>query len=216
MSNTENIAAVILAAGYSFPMKEFKPLIKLGNITALEHSILSFYYAGINDIRVVIGYHGLDVIEALKHYPVRMVLNARFIEGMYSSVQAGVGNLEAEIQAFFILPADIPFVMAGTLQKMLARFRSSEGGNIIYPVLNGRRGHPPLISTKFSGAILSGECPGGLQNLLRRYEHNAVNVEVADEGILLDMNNREDYLEILNYFNTTSKTRIITKRLSTR
>lgn len=205
MVDTEGIAAVILAAGYSFQMKKFKPLMKLGDITAIEHSVRCFYYAGINDIRVVVGYRALDVIEAVKRYLVRLVLNSRYSEGMYSSVQEGVRSLEPDIQAFFVLPADIPLVRVDTVQKMLACFHSSEGTGIVYPVFKGHRGHPPLISTKYSDAILNdkGICPGGLRSLSKRFEHEAVDVEVADQGVLLDMNTQEDYFDLLNYLGTS-------------
>ncbi|MHC4791155.1 MAG: NTP transferase domain-containing protein, partial [Planctomycetota bacterium] len=48
-----NFAAIILAAGISSRMGEFKTLMPLGDTTLIEHIIRIYRTAGIGDIRVV-------------------------------------------------------------------------------------------------------------------------------------------------------------------
>ena len=62
---------------------------------------------------------------------------------------------------------------------------------MLYPRFAGKRGHPPLIARRLFGEILAGDGEGGLRALLAR--HEAADVDVADEGILLDMDTPEDY-----------------------
>ena len=199
--DTDGIAAIILAAGYSFQMREFKPLLKLGDFTAVEHAVRCFFQAGIYDVRVVVGYRALDVIDALKHYDVRIIVNNHFNEGMYSSVQEGVKTLEAEVETFFILPADNPLVRASTVNKILARYHSAGKPGIIYPAINGLRGHPKLISAKYINTIVNTSYPDGLKGLLKNFEHDAVAVEVTDVAVRLDMNTQEEHRFLVNHLN---------------
>lgn len=199
--DTDGIAAIILAAGYSFQMREFKPLLKLGDFTAVEHAVRCFFQAGIYDVRVVVGYRALDVIDALKHYDVRIIVNNHFNEGMYSSVQEGVKTLEAEVETFFILPADNPLVRASTVNKILARYHAAGKPGIIYPAINGLRGHPKLISAKYINTIVNTSYPDGLKGLLKNFEHDAVAVEVTDVAVRLDMNTQEEHRFLVNHLN---------------
>lgn len=199
MDITDDIAALILAAGSSFQMKEFKPLMKLGHITAVEHAVRCFNYAGINDIRIVLGYNALDVIETLKYYVVRFIFNKRFQEEMFTSVQEGIITLEPEVKAFFIMPADNPLVSVKTICTMLERFHAPDEPDIVYPIFNGRRGHPPLISAKLKMDIHNTSSTEGLRGVLKNFESRAVEAEVDDEAILLDMNVYDDYLRLLKH-----------------
>ena len=54
------VAAIILAAGFSGRMVEFKPLLSLGGITVMERCVTLFREAGIDDVRVVTGHRGAD------------------------------------------------------------------------------------------------------------------------------------------------------------
>ena len=48
-----NVVAIVLAAGFSERMGEFKPLLPLGGVTVLERCVALFRNAGIDDVRVV-------------------------------------------------------------------------------------------------------------------------------------------------------------------
>jgi len=195
--NKENISAIILAAGMSTRMGAFKPLMPIGNTTAIENIIRVFRLAGIGDISIVTGFRAQDVSSALKHQDVRLVLNESFADGMLSSIKTGIRNLQPECEAFFILPTDIPLIRLTTVKALMAACRSAR---IYYPKFHGRRGHPPLISTCFSEDILNFNGKGGLQAFLACNESCAVDVAAADPGILLDMDTKPDYRRILAWY----------------
>ena len=195
--NKENISAIILAAGMSTRMGAFKPLMPIGNTTAIENIIRVFRLAGIDNISVVTGFRAQDVASALKHQGVRLVLNESYADGMLSSIKTGIRNLPAGCGAFFILPTDIPLVRLASVNALTAAFRPE---HIFYPTFQERRGHPPLISTCFCRNILDFSGQGGLQAFLTRHESCAVNVAVADPGILLDMDTKPDYRRILAWY----------------
>lgn len=53
--------AVIVAAGMSTRMKQFKQMMKIGNFTMAERVVINFKRAGIQDIVMVTGYRSRPV-----------------------------------------------------------------------------------------------------------------------------------------------------------
>lgn len=192
-----NISAIILAAGMSSRMGELKPLMPLGETRVIEHIVRMFRSAGVEDICVVAGCRAGEVESALPSLNVRLVVNEAWASGMFSSIKAGIENLGANCDAFFILPVDIPLVRPGTIKALLANYQS---GLIIHPVFQGRRGHPPLISSYFRQKILNYNGDGGLRSFMEQNESSAVELAVADKGILSDMDTPRDYQEIVSSY----------------
>lgn len=194
----DSLAAIIVAAGYSFRMKSFKPLLTLGKCTVLERAVQSFQDAGIKDVRVVVGHRGDELVPVIERLGVQSVLNPNFSEGMFSSVTAGVKSLSTGTAGFFLLPVDNPIVKPQTIEKLQQKFFAAQLG-ILYPTYQGMRGHPPLISSNYVKKVLSWNEPGGMRALLEQHEHDAGEIEVVDPGILLDMDTPEDYLRMMKY-----------------
>lgn len=194
----DSLAAIIVAAGYSFRMKRFKPLLSLGGSTVLEKAVHSFQNAGIKDIRVVVGHRANELSPVLDRLGVQTIVNTNYSEGMFSSVTAGVKSLRPAVTGFFLLPVDNPIVNRDTLEMLQNAFFSTEFG-IVYPIYQGMRGHPPLISNHYVKKVLDWNKPGGMRALLEQYEHDVIEVEVVDPGILLDMDTPEDYHQMLKY-----------------
>ena len=177
-------------------MGAFKPLLPFGSTTVIERVIATIREAGVETVSVVVGWQADRLIPVLERSGVPWVMNERFAEGMYCSVQTGVQSLPAGVAAFFLLPGDMPLVRSATLTRLIAEWDARRCG-IIYPRYKGRRGHPPLIAGTYLPEIL-GEAPaGGLRELLARHAEDARNIEVADPGILVDLDTPDDYQESL-------------------
>ena len=56
MAARPDLAAVVLAAGYSRRMGAFKPLLPFGSTTVIERVIATIREAGVETIRVVVGW----------------------------------------------------------------------------------------------------------------------------------------------------------------
>jgi molybdenum cofactor cytidylyltransferase len=191
-SAAENITAVILAAGLSSRMGDFKPLLPLREKTIIECAVGLFREAGVEDVLVVAGYEADRLIPVLKRRNARWVVNEHYERGMFSSLQTAVRHLPMSCEAFFVLPSDHPFVRPQTVRLLMSA--SSGGTDIICrPCCRGRRGHPPLIPVRLVPEILACEEPGGLRTLLSRHEEWVVNVECGDPGIFEDLDTGTDY-----------------------
>jgi molybdenum cofactor cytidylyltransferase len=200
MGDAENhVASIVLAAGYSSRTGgAFKPLLKLGEHTALERAVMSHLDAGIRDVRVVAGYRADEVVEAVRHLGISIVRNRNYDTGMFSSIQAGVAALGPGVRAFFIMPADIPLVEPATIRSILEAYDRNCCG-IAYPVYGGRRGHPPLITSRYIPEIMESPAPDGLRGILKGHDAEARGVPVDDEAVLLDIDTMDDYYRLLRY-----------------
>lgn len=196
MAARPDLAAVIPAAGYSRRMGAFKPLLPFGSGTVVERVIATTREAGIEAIRVVVGWQADRLIPVLERSGVAWVMNERFAEGMYTSIQAGVHNLPIGVAAFFLLPGDMPLVRSATLTRLIAKWDARPGG-ILYPCHEGRRGHPPLIARAYIPEILADTPHGGLRSLLARHAQDAHDIDVADSGVLMDLDTPDQYQESL-------------------
>ena len=194
----EKLAALILAAGRSSRMGAFKPLLSLGDQTVLERLINLYRSAGISDMLVVLGHQADDVWPILEKQGIPWTINEQYDQGMFSSIQAGVKNLNPDCKAFFLQPADIPLVRPETISRLIG-IRKEKKALIYYPCHEGRRGHPPLISTSLIPAILAFDEPGGMRALLSRYNGEDLNIDCHDPGILMDIDTPEHYENAINH-----------------
>jgi len=195
----DRYAAIILAAGLSSRLGWFKPLVSLGGETLVERAISLFRAGGLSEILVVVGHRRRELGPILRKSGVRIIENARFREGMFSSVSAGARELGSATAAFFVLPVDIPLVRTWTVRRLLA-VHEERPGSIVHPCFRGGRGHPPLIPSALVDAILGGPAAGGLRAVLARHEERAVNVEVPDGNILFDVNSPAQSEELVERF----------------
>jgi CTP:molybdopterin cytidylyltransferase MocA len=192
LSSTPTIAGLVLAAGYSSRMGAFKPLLRLGQRSVIETVVGLLQRAGIADVIVVIGHRAQEmrpIVEALGAVP---VLNPDFDRGMYSSVTTGIRAIPPSCQACMLLPVDIPLVRPATID-LLGRTFISRRPSVLYPVFQGRRGHPPVIARQVFDDILAGDGTGGLRTVLAHHHDRAETVAVYDSRIHRDMDTPEDY-----------------------
>ncbi|MEW6439399.1 MAG: nucleotidyltransferase family protein [bacterium] len=193
----EKIAALLLAAGASSRMRgAFKPLLPLGGEAVIERTIRLFRDAGIDDVRVVVGHRSAELTPILERHGARSIRNANHAAGMFSSICAGVASLEEEIEAFFLLPADIPLVRPATVTALREEFRRRPGP-VYRPSCRGRAGHPVLLPASLRPCLLRWEGEGGLRGFLSSCVSPLIDVEVGDEGILIDFDTPEDYTALL-------------------
>ncbi len=187
----KNYSAIILSAGYSSRMGDFKPLMNLDGKTPIERCINLFQNCGIKDIIVVTGYLN-DKVEGMLKKDIRVVKNNMYSEGMFSSIQTGLRVLSENTDAFFLLPVDIPSVKESTVKKMIESYEKIDDG-ILFPTFNKEKGHPTIISYSLVEEILSRNPEGGLRDILNIYKNKWHYEDLADRGILLDMDTKKDF-----------------------
>jgi CTP:molybdopterin cytidylyltransferase MocA len=191
-------AALVLAAGYSSRMGRCKALLPIAGESVLARIVATFRAADVealDTIAVVSGHDAEHVEPVARALGVDCVANPDYARGMYSSVQAGVRALPADVDACFLLPVDIPLTRAATIAAIATAY-GRRPAPITYPRFSGRRGHPPLIARALFAEILAGQGDGGLRALLATHQGEANDVDVLDEGVVLDMDTPSDYEQL--------------------
>lgn len=192
MRSLNNIAAVILAAGLSTRMQQFKPLLPFAESTVIEQALHSILSCGIRQLTVVTGCRSAEVEQAVSKLNVACIVNADYRQGMFSSVMAGLQSCDESTEAVLLLPGDMPLVKRHTIRRVIRAYYAS-GADVVYPVFEGQRGHPPLISRRCFPAILQGGPTDTLRTILSRFEPSMAEVEVMDAGIVTDVDTPADY-----------------------
>jgi bifunctional UDP-N-acetylglucosamine pyrophosphorylase / glucosamine-1-phosphate N-acetyltransferase len=120
------LSIIILAAGQGKRMHSDLPKVlqPLGGMTLLEHVVQSASALKPEAIHVVYGHGGDQVRTALKHLPVRWVLQAEQLGTGHAVIQALPAIPDEHL--VLILYGDVPLVRRETLQKLVDSARRGE------------------------------------------------------------------------------------------
>lgn len=200
------INGLVLAAGLSSRMGDFKPLLPFGPKTVIESAIDSMFDAGVRQVVVVLGFRGNEMEQVLKKRYGSDIICAWNLQyastDMLESVKCGLRKMP-DCQAFFLLPGDMPVVQKETFRKVMDA-RPEEGSFILFPTLEGYRKHPPLIHKDLIPAILEYDGEGGLRRLWAQYTDSIRHVPVEDPGVWVDLDTRTEYEHCLDHFREAS------------
>lgn len=184
------IGAVVPAAGLSRRMGREKMLLPFGRSTMLETVLSKLRAAGVEKVVVVAR---LDLPEAAARARAAgagVVVNPRPEGEMIESIRLGLAALPADLDGFFVWPADHPAVLASTLARLMGR---GEREIAVLPAFGGRRGHPALVGADLRVPI--GEIPvnEGLRRLWRDRPDAVCELAVDDPGVVENLDDPESY-----------------------
>ena len=191
MTRLADLSGIVLAAGSSSRMEGAnKLLLPWKEQRVLQVVVERICEVGLGEVIVVTGHQRAEVEEALSRYPVRLVHNPNFAEGMASSIRAGVEAAVGEKGYLFAL-GDMPKIAGKTMLKVAEALESRE--TIAVPVSNGRRGHPVAIGSAYRDALLALTGDRGARPVLKKNAASVVEIPVEDEGIFVDVDTQESY-----------------------
>lgn len=194
-------AGLILSAGYSSRMNDFKPLMKIGNSCPLGILTDSLKTAGVEDIYVVTGHNAGAVEEYLKDRKVKIVYNEKFPDGMFTSIQKGVEAARKDgHDCFLMTPVDVPLIPPYIFKAVLNRFYDSDRSEFIVACCNGKKAHPLLIPESLADEVLNSDGEMGMKSVTAPFEKGMIRVDTHCESILYDMDTQDAYKELLEFY----------------
>ena len=206
MLQEETICGLVLAAGLSRRMGEFKPLLPFRGKTLIENTIDSILSSGAPQVVVVTGHRAGELEPILEErYGDRVVIarNADFAStDMLHSIRVGCRAMP-ECGAFFLLPGDMPVVEENTFRRVLSQRDGTL--SVIFPTLDGYRKHPPLVDSRLIPQILDFSGDGGLRRFWTEQEAIIRTVSVDDAGVWVDLDTREDYCKCKEKYEKTDR-----------
>jgi len=181
--------ALVIAAKMPQNANEYKPLMRLGTSTIIENVIQNFQGADVTDITVVTGYKAEILEKYLAGKGIDFCFNRNFAEShMMDSICLGLRQLGEDFDYVLITPGDVPLVKPETIRAMLCR-----RAKVVRVSLDGRAGHPVMLSKGVAKELLGYQEDGGLRSFLEQYRDVTAYVNVDDQGILLKADTSEDY-----------------------
>jgi molybdenum cofactor cytidylyltransferase len=192
------IAGLILAAGESSRMGTPKATLAYRGRTFLDWIVETLRSAGLERIVVVLGHRAEEIQPRVKSEAIEVIINPDYRSGQTSSFQEGLRALTAEdLEAVLLCLVDHPAVSAGTARGIVTAFRESDAP-VVIPTYHGRRGHPVLIARRLFDELLGLTGDAGADSVVRRYRPATQYVEVEDEGVVIDVDDPEDYRRLTN------------------
>ncbi len=195
--NTPHITAIVLAAGESNRMKEQKLLLTYRDKPMIRTIIDTIAQSKIEEMVVVLGADRDKIEQVLSDSAVTICINEDYKNGMLSSIQTGLKYLPDHSDACMIFLGDQPMITPEIINAIIDAYSKTQKG-IVLPVFEKRRGHPVLINRKYRSHIDSIDPKVGLRDLIWKFPDDIAEVFMEDEGIIRDIDTREDYNYELN------------------
>ncbi len=187
-----NIAIIILAAGSSQRMGQSKQLLKVGDETLLQRSTRIALETGMHPIVVVLGAREKEHSEALKKFPVEIVVNTNWKNGMGGSLKSGLSVIQKgnKTDAVIVMVCDQPLLSVDHLNSLREQFISTHKP-IIASYYAGTAGVPALFDRTLFGDIQQLSNDEGAKKIIFQHPNETVGV-VFPEGSV-DLDTPDDY-----------------------
>jgi molybdenum cofactor cytidylyltransferase len=188
------ISAIVLAAGESKRMGQTKQLLDLEGKSILQWVLDNLCRSQVDEVILVLGHDADRILQTIDTHRVKVVINKNYREGMITSIEQGLMNLNDKVQAFFIVLADQPGVSPEVFDRLITEFRRViPEKNIVLPTFRGRIGHPALFSAKYRKEASRIKGDVGLRQILQEHPEDILAVEMDTDSILQDIDTPDDY-----------------------
>lgn len=188
------VCALLLAAGAAKRMGgenkllrpwKNRPLIAAAAAALAEARSRSM----IRDVVAVVGRDAEKIKTVLAEFNFRVVENPNFAEGMSSSLRAGLRAVPDDADAALVALADMPLIRADDIAAVVGMF-SPDGGDIVIPAFNGKRGNPVLLGRAHFAALMNVRGDSGARELLAE-NRGRVREAPCGRGVLTDIDTPE-------------------------
>ncbi len=196
MSGSSRVAALVLAAGRGarFSKTENKLLVNLDGAPLLRRTTAAAVASRAFKTIVVTGRAHADTRAALAGLPLAYAHNPRNDGGIATSLRVGVAAA-GDAEGVLVLLGDMPGVSAQTLDALIGAFEGAPERMAVVPICDGRRGNPVLLARAIFPRLAALEGDEGARSILHSSD-GVLEIEVADKGVLYDVDTPEDLDQI--------------------
>ena len=204
------IGALIVAAGMSSRMGDFKPMLSIGSISVAQRVIATLSQSGVSKIVMVTGYNATMLERHLSGNGIIFLRNENYeTTQMFDSVKIGLRYLQDKCDKVLFTPVDVPLFTARTAATILA-----SGAKLACPMCEGKQGHPILIANELIPEILNDCGEMGLKGAMDRCSEPLMRIDVDDPGTIHDADTPEDFSALVDYHNSQLVRPVVSVSLS--
>ena len=166
-----------------------KLLKRLAGRPILDYVVDAFCSSRLDEVLVVTNEPIREALAAEGRPGVRVLLNRDSEAGLSSSLKLGLGEVRG--RAAVIGLGDQPLLLPSTIDRIVSEYTRS-GAMVVLPVHDGARGNPVLFDRAIFPQIMAVRGDRGAKSVVSDNRDRVREVEVDDEGILLDVDTPAD------------------------
>lgn len=188
----EKIHAVILAGGQSKRMgTKNKLLVPINGKPMIALTAETIIASKASSVAAVTGFEHQKIQGAIKNSNIEFIHNKNFQNGISSSVVTAIKSAPEDCSAILIGLGDMPKITVSHINKLIDAYNPLEGRAICVPTWKGKRGNPVLWARRFFPEMLQLKGDFGAKELMGKYAELVVEVEMNDNGIVIDIDTPE-------------------------
>jgi molybdenum cofactor cytidylyltransferase len=183
-----NVAALVLAAGRSSRMRgPNKLLADIGGRPLVRIATEQVLGSRARPVIVITGHQREQVEAALAGLPVEFVHNAKFADGLGTSLKAGIAALPGQVDGVIVCLGDMPQVDSAMIDRLVGALSPDKAALIAVPTIDGQRGNPVVWSRRFFPELMAVEGDIGARYLISRYAEAVVEVPLTGTAAPTDV-----------------------------
>jgi len=196
------ISAILLGAGESKRMKLNKLSLPWGRETIFEHCFKVLLRSKAQEIIVILNPQNegmkrqFEKMSASTTKKVKVIFNPHYKRGMSTSIHKGLQVMCPRGEGILISLGDQPFLKTRTINVLLRAFHQGKG-EIVVPSFQGKQGHPVIFHRKYEKELLKLRGDTGGKPILLKYSKQVKTIPVRSEGVIKDIDIREEYQKAL-------------------
>ena len=187
MERSNNLAVLILAAGSSSRLGKAKQLLKIKDKTLIQIAVkkaLTFT----DDVKVVVGHKSDEIIKELKDFPISILINPIYEQGMGSSISFGINDFTHSKKVLIML-CDQPLIPLSHYNSLIKK--SIENENlIICSKYQNRFAVPSIFPNTYFKSLSELKGDEGARKLLK---NNPIGFVILDDKFSIDIDTKEDF-----------------------
>tara|TARA_B100001093_G_scaffold497080_1_gene543570 strand:- start:1555 stop:3171 length:1617 start_codon:yes stop_codon:yes gene_type:complete len=182
------IAGLVLAAGQSRRMGSINKLLaEISGESMIRRTVTSLVSSLATPVIAITGHQSEKVLAKINDLAVDTVYNPAYRNGLSTSLHKGLAALPSDIDGVLVCLGDMPQVSSTIINQLIEAFNPEEGNEICIPTWRGKRGNPVLLSSRFFPEVNKIDGDVGARELLARYPEFILEVEVASNSVLVDI-----------------------------